>query len=109
LINGDRNTTFFQRRANTRRKKNIIIKLRDDCDLWITEQEQIANKFTTDFSKRFKSSHYDQRTLPYLGLQNLISDEEKSELIRLPNLEEVKTVLFSIDSNNTQGPDGFRA
>ena len=29
--------------------------------------------------------------------------------MKLSNLDEVKTVLFSIDSNTTLGPDGFGA
>ena len=41
LVNGDRNTTFFQRRVNTRRKKKLIIKLCDDDGIWINEQHAI--------------------------------------------------------------------
>lgn len=55
----------------------------------------------------FKSAHSSQRTLPNVGVTNLISDHKNSELIRLPNLEEVKQVVFSIDSNKTPGSDGF--
>ena len=87
----------------------MIIKLWDDCSLWIDDHKEIADKFTADFSKRFKSSHNDQCTLAHLGLPSLILDLETRELIRLSNLEEVKTALFSIDSNKTPGPDGFGA
>ena len=31
LINGDRNSRFFQQRATTRRKKKLLYKLKDDC------------------------------------------------------------------------------
>ena len=87
----------------------MILKLRDDCRLWINDHDQIANKFVEDFSKRLKSSHTGQRTLTHLGLPRLITDLENRELIRLPTLEEVKIALFSIDSNKTPGPDGFGA
>ena len=109
LVNGDRNTTFFQRRANTRRKKKIIIKLRDDCSLWINDHKAIVDKFTTNFSKRFKSSHNEQCILAHLELPSLISDLDNSELIKLPDLEEVKIALFNIDSNKTPGLDGLGA
>ena len=85
----------------------MIIKLRDDCGLWIDDHKEIADKFTADFCKRFKSSHNNQCTLGHLGLPRLISDLENRELIRLPTLEEIKTALFSIDSTKTAGPDGF--
>ena len=38
-----------------------------------------------------------------------MSDFDNRELMKLSNLDEVKTVLFSIDSNTTLGPDGFGA
>ena len=39
----------------------------------------------------------------------MISDLDNNELIKLPNLEEVKTALFSIDSNKIPGSDDFGA
>jgi len=35
LVNGDRNSKYFQRRANTRGKKKWVVKLKDDCGMWI--------------------------------------------------------------------------
>ena len=87
----------------------MIVKLRDECDLCITEHTQVVSKITEDFSKRFRSSHNKQRTVSPLGLPNLISNIENNERIRLPNLAEVHTALFSIESNKTPGPDGFGA
>jgi len=47
--------------------------------------------------------------LPNLGLSKLILDLDNNELIKLPNLEEIKNALFSIDSNKTLGPNAFGA
>jgi len=41
-VSGDGNTNFFQHRANTRRKKKLVIKLQDDCAVWIDEYKVIA-------------------------------------------------------------------
>lgn len=87
LVNEDRNNTFFQHRANTTRKKKLVIKLRDDCGIWINEQQAITDKFTTDFTKRFKSGHDNQHSSPDIGLPSLISDHENGELIRLYKLD----------------------
>ena len=46
-------------------------------------------------------------SLPHLGSAYLISDDENLDLIRLPDLDEVKQALFNIDSSKTLGPDGF--
>ena len=60
-------------------------------------------------SQRISSNALNQVIMvsaPHLRLFSPISNLENSELIRLPNLEEVKTALFSIDSNKTPGSDG---
>jgi len=31
LVNGDRNSRFFQCRTNTKRKKKLVTKLKDNC------------------------------------------------------------------------------
>jgi len=46
LVSGDRNTTFSQHKVNTRRKRKLVIKLRDDCGLWIDDHKVIADKIT---------------------------------------------------------------
>jgi len=47
--------------------------------------------------------------MPNIGIPNLISDHENNELIRLPNLDEVKEAVFSINSDKTLGFDVFGA
>ena len=85
----------------------MVIKLRDDSGIWIDEHKVITEKFTSDYIKRFKSAYNSQRTLPNIGITNLIADHKNNELIRLPNLKEVKEVVFSTNSNKTPGSDGF--
>jgi len=35
LVNGDGNSRYFQQQANTRRKKKLVCKLKDDCGMWV--------------------------------------------------------------------------
>jgi len=109
LVNGDRNSRFFQQSANARRKRKLVMKIKDDCAVWIDDHKLIADKFLTDFNQRYLSTHRNPRVLPDLGLSKLITDLDNDELIKPPNLEEVRTTLFSIDSFKTLGPDGFGA
>jgi len=62
MINGDRNSKFFQRTANARRKCKSIIKIRDECGVWVTDHINIADKFIADYSQCFKSPNSYTRT-----------------------------------------------
>jgi len=73
LINGDRNSKIFQRIANARRKQKSIIKIRDECRVWVTDQINIVQKFIADYSQRFKSQNSYSRSLPHLGLSPQIN------------------------------------
>ena len=105
LINEDRNSKIFQCTANVRRK--TIIKIRDKRGVWVTDQINITDKFIANYSQRFKSPNNYSKSLPQLGLSPRINEEDNTQLIRLPDIDEVKQALFSIDSAKTPGPDGF--
>ena len=77
------------------------MKIQDDYGVWIEDHKMIAEKFISNYMQRFKATHNNARVLPNLGLSKLISDLHNNELIKLPNLEEVKNALFSIDFNKT--------
>lgn len=50
LREGDRNTRYFQRKASWRRKKNTIIKLKDERGEWVENKEK-QQEMTTNFFK----------------------------------------------------------
>ena len=72
--------------------------------MWIDDHKSIVEKFKSDYTKRFKLA-----TMPNIGILKLISDQDNIDLIRFPNLEEVKEAALSIDSNETPDSDGFGA
>ena len=94
LINGDRSSKFFQNRANLRRKRKLVMKLRDDCGIWIDDQKLIADKFISDYTQRFKSAHNTHRVILNMGIPELISDNDNAKLTKLPNIDEVKDALW---------------
>ena len=55
LTSGDRNSKFFQQRAINRRKHKLVHKLKNDCGNWMDHQNDIAKKFISDYSERFKA------------------------------------------------------
>jgi len=82
LVNGDRNSRFFQQQEKNRRKKKLICKLKDDCGLWIDNPQAVADKFVHDCKTRFLSVGHIDGQLPDPHLPNRISDLYNLSLIR---------------------------
>ena len=53
-------------------------------------QQDIAEKFIADYNTRFKSNQVDNRNLSNLQVPNLITHIDNMELMKLPDMEEVK-------------------
>jgi len=109
LVNGDRNSRYFHQQANTRRKKKLVCKLKDDCGMWIDNPQTIAAKFVHDYTNRFLSKGHGESVMPNPMLETEISDVDNLSLIIIPDMQEVKSALFSVDSSKTPGPNGFGA
>jgi len=109
LVNGDRNSRYVQQQANTRRKRKLICKLKDECGIWIDNPHTIAEKFILDYTNRFTSSNNGVTATSDLMLDPAITEVENLNLISISTMNKVKSALFSIDSSKTPGPDGFRA
>jgi len=107
LVNGDRNSRYFQQQANIRRKRKLVCKIKDNCGMWIDNPHIIAEKFVHDYTNRFLSNGHGNTVMPEPQLCTRISDSENFSLIKIPNMMEVKSALFSIDSSKTPGPDGL--
>ena len=90
LTKGDRNSKFFHRTADSRRRKKRVIRIKDDCDLWIDNQACIAQKFIADYTLRYKSENLRKRILPSLGLAKMITDSDNIQLLKLPDYHEIK-------------------
>ena len=107
LVNGGRNSRYFQQQANTRRKKKLICKLKDDYGIWIDNPQTIAAKFVQDYTNKFQSGNNGATVIPDLMLDPAVSDVENLNLISISDMSEVKSALFSIDSSKTLGPHRF--
>jgi len=70
---------------------------------WIDNQPNITKKFILDYTARFKSNQVSNRNLSDLHLVSCISHSDNLNWIKIPDMTEVKQVLFSIDSTKTPG------
>ncbi|KAL0399728.1 UNVERIFIED_CONTAM: hypothetical protein Sradi_2316100 [Sesamum radiatum] len=55
LREGDRNTSFFHRRASNRFQSNLIRKLKGDDDEWVTSEEGIRQCISSHFQRVYAS------------------------------------------------------
>jgi len=101
--------SFFHQRATARRKKKTIIKLKDDCGIWIDNTQHIASKFISDYKAQFIANIRGRNNLTDIQIRQVITDIDNIELVKLLDQEEVRQALFAIDSNKTPGPNGFGA
>ena len=109
LVKGDRNSTYFQRRVNIRRKKCENTKLKDDISIWIDDPLCIRQNFLLNYSERFKSLYRTPRTFLVLGLPSLITQQYNEQLTQLPTMKEIKKAVFEINHNKTPRSNGFSA
>lgn len=53
LREGDRNTCFFHKHASTRKKTNVLTRIKDDNEEWCETNEEIKGVITEYFSQLF--------------------------------------------------------
>ena len=100
----------FSSKGNCQKeKKRTIIKLKDDCGIWIDNTQDITAKFMYDYKAQFTANIRERNNLTDKQIRQVITDNDNMELVKLSDQEEVRQVLFAIDSNKTPGPDGFGA
>jgi len=74
LVNGDRNSKYFQNKATARWKRKLVVKIKYDFRIYVDEHKMIAEKFITDYTYRFKLAHITRRNLLELGLPKLFTE-----------------------------------
>lgn len=110
LLKGDRNTTFFHRVANGRKRKNTIHSFVNG-DVVIEGTENLL-RHATDFYKELfgpangNMFHLDPNTW---SIREKISVEDNDLITSRFTEEEVRKALFSMESNKAPGPDNIPA
>lgn len=98
MIQGDRNTAFYHVSTLARRKRNHIAAVKDDKELWITEEREVMKHFRIGFHTLYTTT---QEVVIWNPLsldqwQAQLSEEEKQSLDAMVSTEEIKEVLWSM-------------
>ena len=56
MIQGDRNTSFFHVSTLAQRKRNHIAAVKDERELWITEEREVMKHFRAGFQNLYITS-----------------------------------------------------
>ncbi|XP_027156894.1 uncharacterized protein LOC113758060 [Coffea eugenioides] len=87
---------------------NYVARVKDEALGWIQDVDDIQDSAVRFFSALFQSSGFvPPPTLP-LELPRVATEEDEG-LRHLPDLEEIRAVVFSIDASSAPGPNGFGA
>ena len=93
---GDRNTKFFHAKAFARRKKNLIVLLKEMDGTVIEQQSDIKRVIIQHFSTLFQSSN-----------PNAIEEGMNDWLVKDFHPKEVQYTLFQMHPSKAPGPDGM--
>jgi hypothetical protein len=109
LLEGDRNTKFFHRKASWRHKKNKVRKLRRSDGTWTMDPGEMENMSREFFEGLFTREENLDPTI-ITNLLHECVDEEMNEKLCAPFTEkEIGDAIFQIGPLKVSGPDGFAA
>lgn len=109
---GDSNTNYFHRMADSRKSINTITTLYDENGLQIENQQGITDHCVDFFTNLLGDgpgpNMLEQEDLNLL-LSYRCSPAQAAAFDKMFTDEEIKTVFFSLPRNKASGPDGFPA
>jgi len=109
LHSGDRNTGYFHAVTRNRRTQNRLTVMEDINGVAQHEEHQISQIISGYFQQIFTSESDGDFSVVDEAIEPMVSQGDNDFLTRIPNDEEVKDAVFSINASKAPGPDGFTA
>ncbi|KAK1618873.1 hypothetical protein QYE76_024390 [Lolium multiflorum] len=108
-MHGDKNTTFFHNFVKARRKRNTILKIKNDEGNWVEGNEEMGGLIHSYFSSLFSSEveHTSEELLSKVIPR--VMAEMNSALLKPYTAEEVKQAMFSIGDYKAPRINGLHA
>ncbi|XP_028556870.1 uncharacterized protein LOC114581249 [Dendrobium catenatum] len=105
MVEGDRNSKFFQSFASSRRNSNFISKIKNDVGEVVEEQKLIVNVFLKHFQDKWKLRRCILEDRPSSWC--CLNEDDKTALNKPFSIEEMEIVIKNSGNNISQGQDGI--
>ncbi|KAL9681132.1 hypothetical protein QQ045_012913 [Rhodiola kirilowii] len=105
-MEGDRNSAFFHASIKARRIRNNMKLLMED-DSYSEDAKTIGAHAVNYFQRLFGGFSSNVAEMVEDLIQPIISPSQNAYLTRLPEEEEIKAAVSSMDPTSSPSPDGF--
>ena len=104
---GDNNSKYFNSVIKGRRRKLFIHKVVNENGVWVQGYYNTAHVAWKHFKGIFsgEEKHINEHTLECIP--RMISQDQNTQLTVMPNMDELKEVVFSMNPNSAGGPHGM--
>ena len=107
LQSGDRNTSFFHKKASKRHQRNTISRLKDANGIWQDEEETMGNILVEYFQELFTSAGPTVSDEMLEAIQPKVIDRMNEVLMQDFWAAEVEKALKQMHPLKAPGPDGM--
>lgn len=107
LKKGDRNTKFFHSFVKGRRKKLSIQNIEDSQGRLLEYAQEIGEEAINIFKEQFSKSNEYASTEALDIIPKLLSYDDRKQMDRRPEEEEIWIVVFDLNKDSASGPDGY--
>ncbi|XP_056692071.1 uncharacterized protein [Spinacia oleracea] len=105
---GDYNTKYFHMIANIKKSRGKILTLKNNEDVWITDEDQLKTMATDYFQNLFTTTKLSGNLFCHTHSNFSINHEENNALGSIITMDEVHSNLFAMDPIKSPGPDGIQ-
>ena len=107
LKSGDNNTRFFHNKASQRFRRNRIVGLLDESNLWCTDRAQVENIILAFYSSLFTSTRPAEDHAILEVIQLVVNEDMNISLTREFTRQEVDLALKEMAPLKAPRPDGM--
>lgn len=104
---GDVNTRFFHAMIQNKHQLFHFHQIQDASSVWLSKSSAIADSAVTFFQGLLTDEDSQFQPEDFSFIPSLITEEDDVDLCMIPDIEEVRQVVFSIDPDSAPGLNGF--
>ncbi|KAM1780200.1 hypothetical protein ACFX12_041494 [Malus domestica] len=108
LRDGDANTKFFHNSTLQRRRRNQIIKIKDELGNWMEQPGRVRKLVEDHFMQTFTSGGARNWGSLLECISPRVTEDMNQALLKPVFEDEIKAAIFKMGGLKTLGPDGFQ-